>query len=498
MKRMLINATQIEELRIAFVNKQKLYDLKIENIKNKSKKLNIYKGKIIKIEPSLNAVFVDYGSFKYGFLPLKEISKEYLKKNNKNINNILYIGKEILVQINKEERENKCALLTTFICLIGNFLILMPNNPKIKGVSKKIEKNERLKIKKNISLLGIPKKMGFIIRTLGSGKSIKTLKNDLYIKLKNWEYIKNKFKKKKNPGVLYHENNIFLNIFRDSIIKDIDEILIDNIKIYKIIKKLKNNNYKNKIKFYKGNISLFNYFKIESQIESAFIRKVRLPSGGCIIIDNTEALTSIDINSSKSTKSKNIENTAFNTNLEATEEISRQLRLRDISGLIVIDFIDMYTEKNKKIIEKNLKEKTKNDRAKIKIGYISKFGLLEMSRQRLNPSLKESNYYKCPRCKGNRIIRNYKSLSLSILRIIEEKSLKKNTNIIYAIVPINIASYLLNKKRKNLYIIEKNIKPKIKIYIIPNKKIKNPNFFIIRKKKGEKYNKFNLLKKKNK
>ncbi len=491
MKRMLINATQKEELRIALVNGQKLYDLNIENTKYKQKKLNIYKGKITRIEPSLEAVFIEYGSKKNGFLPIKEISEKYLNKKEKNIKNILYEGKELIVQINKEERENKGAALTTFISLVGSNIILLPDNPKSNGISRKIEGKKRDKIKSKLKKINLPKNMGLIIRTSGINKSLEVLKSDIELKIKHWEYIKKKSKHKKAPSLIYEENNIFTRIFRDYLHNDINEIIIDNYKIYKLainlIHKLKRNDFIKKIKFYKKNIPLFIYFQIENQIESAFKRKLRLPSGGSITIDITEALTSIDINSSKSTKNKDIENTALNTNLEATEEIARQLKLRDVGGLIVIDFIDMSMLKNQKIVEHKLKNTIKNDRAKTQIGYISKFGLLEMSRQRLNPSLKESSYNICPRCSGSGNIRDDESLSLSILRIIEEESLKKNTKKIHAIVPINIATYLLNKKRNHLYKIERKQKKKIKIIILPNKKIETPNYSIKRiKKNGEK------------
>ncbi len=493
MKRMLINATQKEELRIALVDGQKLYDLNIENTKHKKKKLNIYKGKITRIEPSLEAVFIDYGSKKNGFLPIKEISEKYLnKKEINNVKNILYEGQELIVQIYKDERDNKGAALTTFICLVGNNLILLPNNPKSNGISRRIEGKERKKIKSKLKKINLPKNMSLIIRTSGINKSLEELKSDISLKLKHWEYIKKYSKKKSAPSLIYQENNIFTRIFRDYLYNDINEIIIDNYKIYELaidqMYELNKKDFIKKIKFYKKNIPLFIYFQIESQIESAFKRKLRLPSGGSITIDITEALTSIDINSSKSTKNKNIENTALNTNLEATEEIAKQLKLRDVGGLIVIDFIDMSISKNQKIIKHKLKKIIKEDRAKIQLGDISKFGLLEMSRQRLNSSLRESSYYMCPRCCGSGNIRDNESLSLSILRIIEEESLKQNTKKIHAIVPITIASYLLNEKRNHLYYIEKRQKKKIKIIIIPNHEIETPNYSIIRiKKSGEKY-----------
>ncbi len=486
MKRMLINATQKEELRIALINKKKLYDLNIENLKNQQNKYNIYKGKITKIEPALDAVFVNYGYKKNGFLPIKEITKEYLSENKNNKQNLLYKGQELIIQINKDKRENKGALLTTYISLIGSNIILMPNNPKAYGISKRIIGKKRDKIKSFLKKINIPKNMGLIIRTAGINKSLETLQLDLNLKIKHWEYIKNKFKKHKGPFLIYQENNIFIRIFREYLHQDIDEIIIDNYKTYKssinYISKIGKEDFIKKIKFYNKDKTLFSYFKIEKQIESAFKRKIRLPSGGSITIDINETLTSIDINSSKSTKYNNIETTALNTNLEAIEEISKQLRLRDVGGLIVIDFIDMNLNKNKKKIKKKFKLLLKEDRAKIQLGYISKFGLLEMSRQRLNLSLRESSYNTCKKCQGSGIIRNNISLSLSILRIIEEESLKKEIKEIHIIVPIKIGTYLLNEKRNKLYNIEKNNKHNIKILIIPNKKFKTPNYKILRKK----------------
>ncbi len=487
MKKMLINVRK-EELRIAIINGNKLYDLNIENKKFIQKKYNIYKGKISRIEPSLNAVFINYGSKKNGFLPIKEISKEYFDKKTKIKNkNFLYKGQELIVQINKEERNNKGALLTTFISLIGSNLILLPNNPKINGISKKIEGNDRTELKSYISLLNLPIGMGLIIRTASIGKTIENLKLDLSLKLKHWETIKKKAKKNNAPFLIHKENNILIRTCRDYLNKDIKEIIIDNINIYNITKKyivkIGKEIFINRIKLYKKKTPLFVHFKIEYQIENIFKKQVRLPSGGSIIIETTEALTVIDINSSKYTKCKNIENTALNTNLEAVEEILKQIRLRNLGGLIVIDFIDMLLIKNQKIIEKKFKKISQQDRAKIKINNISKFGLLEISRQRLNIPIKDLHYYKCPRCKGNGIIRNNESLSLLILRTIEEKILKKNTKEIHIIAPINITLYLLNEKKNAIYNIKKKQKKNIKIIIIANKKIKSPNYFIIRIKK---------------
>ncbi|QJC34793.1 Rne/Rng family ribonuclease [Enterobacteriaceae endosymbiont of Donacia piscatrix] len=493
MKKMLINATQHEELRVALVEGQKLYDLDIENSNYKQKKSNIYKGKITRIEPSLEAVFVDYGVDKHGFLPIKEIAEEYLPNNyyenfydKINFKNSLLIGKEIIVQINKEERGKKGALLTTFISLAGSYLVLMPNNSNSSGISKKIEGADRKILKKFLSSLSIPNNMSLIIRTAGLGQNIKKLKLDLKFRLKHWEIIKKNAKKKTAPFLIHQESNIVIRVLRDYLYDDINEILIDNLKTLKLAKKhiniLGRSDLNNKIRLYKNDIPLFSYYQIESQIEKIFQKKVRLPSGGSIIIDTTEALTSIDVNSSKATKGIDIEETALNINLEAADEIIRQLRLRDVGGLIVIDFIDMSIIENKKIIEKRLLNNIRYDRAKIQINSISKFGLLEMSRQRLRSSLKESSYYLCPRCLGYGMLRDNKSLSLSILRLIEEESLKDNTKEVYAIVPVKIASYLLNEKRNSINAIEDR---RIKTFIIPNPKLDTPNYFILRIKHGE-------------
>ncbi len=445
MKKILINLTKKKELRIALIKNKKLYDFNIENKKYKQKKLNIYKGIISKIQPGLEAVFINYGEKKNGFLPIKEISKKYLKNN-------LYEGQELIVQINKEERNNKGAFLTTFITIIKNNLILMPNNPKLIGISKKITGKNRYKIKLIIKKLNLPKNMGIIIRTSSIYKSLKSLKSDLKSSINRWKKIQKKMNEIKKPCLIYKQNNLLIKILRDYLYENIDEILIDNYNIYKLvkkyIKKIDKNKFKNKINFYNKKKPLFDYFKIEKQIKLIYKRKIILPSGGSIIIDITEALTSIDINSSKYTKGSNIEITALNTNLEASKEIIRQLRLRNIGGLIVIDFIDMISIKNQKIVENNLKNIIKKDKAKIHIGYISKFGLLEMSRQRINNSFIKSNYYICPKCNESNNIKNYKSILNFILKIIKKKLYKKNSKDIHIKVPNNISKYLIKKKKK--------------------------------------------------
>ncbi|WP_343153282.1 ribonuclease E [Buchnera aphidicola (Mindarus keteleerifoliae)] len=494
MKRMLINATQQEELRVALVDGQRLYDLDIEHFGHEQKKSCIYKGKITRIEPSLEAVFIDYGSKKHGFLPFKEVSKDYFLSNtsfsaNSHIKDLLREGQEIIVQITKEERGNKGAALTTFISLAGSYLVLMPNNPNITGISRRIEGSNRIEMKKLISLLNLPKNMGLIIRTAGLGKSLELLQWDLSIRMKHWDAIIKSSKNKSAPFLIHQESNIMVRAFRDHLCQEIGEIVIDNPNVVDVARQhisfLGRPDFKNKIKLYTGDVPLFSYYQIESQISSAFQREVRLSSGGSIVIDTTEALTAIDINSSRSTKGTDIEETAFHTNIEAVEEIVRQLRLRDLGGLIVIDFIDMLVLKNQKKIENKLRELASHDRARIQIGSISKFGLLEMSRQRISSSLKESTHHICPRCTGTGTIRDNESLSLSILRIIEEESLKENTCEIHAIVPIEIACYLLNEKRAAVNSIEKR-QFSGKIIIIPNNKMKTPNYSVLRIRKGEK------------
>ncbi|CAL4322855.1 Ribonuclease E [Buchnera aphidicola (Eriosoma grossulariae)] len=504
MKRMLINATQKEELRVALVDGQRLYDLDIEIPGQEKKKSNIYKGKITRIEPSLEAVFVDYGLEKHGFLPLKEISHSYLSQDysldsNFNIKNFLKEGQEIIVQIDKEERGNKGAALTTFISLAGSYLVLMPNNNKTIGISKRITGLDRIKLKEIILSLSIPQNMGIIIRTAGLNKSIEILQWDLNFRLQLWNSIQDLAKINSSPILLHQESNIILRSFRDYLRQDIGEIIIDNPKIlefaYQYIHLLGRLDFSSKIKLYKGSIPLFSYYQIESQISSAFKREVRLPSGGEIVVDNTEALTAIDVNSSRSTKGLDIEETAFNTNLEAVYEIARQLRLRDLGGLIVIDFIDMTLFQNQKSIENKLREIVKHDRARIQISDISRFGLLEMSRQRLRPSLGESSYHVCSRCSGTGSIRDNESLSLSILRLIEEEAIKENTYAVHAIVPIEIACYLLNEKRSEVNNIEKR-QLGGRTIIVPSKHIETPNYSITRIRKGENIKKisYNLSK----
>ncbi|MDT9587111.1 MAG: ribonuclease E [Candidatus Arsenophonus melophagi] len=493
MKRMLINATQKEELRVALVDGQRLYDLDIESPGHEQKKANIYKGKITRIEPSLEAAFVDYGSERQGFLPIKEIAREYFPSNYQsynrpNIKDVLKEGQEVIIQVDKEERGNKGAALTTFISLAGSYLVLMPNNPRAGGISRRIEGDDRSELKEALFSLKIPDGMGLIIRTSGVGKSAETLQQDLEYRLRHWQAIKKAAETRSAPFLIHQESNVVVRAFRDYLRPDIGEILIDNSKIVSIarhyIEAIGRGDFANKIKYYSGDVPLFSHYQIESQIESAFQREVRLPSGGELVIDTTEALTAIDINSSRSTRGGDIEETAFNTNLEAVDEIARQLRLRDLGGLIVIDFIDMTPIRHHREVENRLREVVRQDRARIQIARISRFGLLEMSRQRLSPSLGESSHHICTRCSGTGTIRDNESLSLSILRLIEEETLKENTHEVHAIVPVPIASYLLNEKRKSVNEIECR-QNNIRVIIVPNDQIQSPHFNVIRVRKGE-------------
>ncbi|EOI3455579.1 ribonuclease E [Cronobacter turicensis] len=493
MKRMLINATQQEELRVALVDGQRLYDLDIESPGHEQKKANIYKGKITRIEPSLEAAFVDYGAERHGFLPLKEIAREYFPASyashgRPNIKDVLREGQEVIVQIDKEERGNKGAALTTFISLAGSYLVLMPNNPRAGGISRRIEGDDRTELKEALSSLELPDGMGLIVRTAGVGKSAEALQWDLSFRLKHWEAIQKAAENRPAPFLIHQESNVIVRAFRDYLRQDIGEILIDNPKVLELARQhiaaLGRPDFSSKIKLYTGEIPLFSHYQIESQIESAFQREVRLPSGGSIVIDTTEALTAIDINSARATRGGDIEETAFNTNLEAADEIARQLRLRDLGGLIVIDFIDMTPVRHQRAVENRLREAVRQDRARIQISHISRFGLLEMSRQRLSPSLGESSHHVCPRCSGTGTVRDNESLSLSILRLIEEEALKENTQEVHAIVPVPIASYLLNEKREAITAIETR-QGGVRCVIVPNDQMETPHYSVLRVRKGE-------------
>lgn len=484
MKRMLINATQPEELRVALVDGQRLYDLDIESGAREQKKANIYKGRITRIEPSLEAAFVDFGSERHGFLPLKEISREYFKKapeGRVNIKDVLSEGQEVIVQVEKEERGNKGAALTTFISLAGRYLVLMPNNPRAGGISRRIEGEERNELREALNGLVAPADMGLIVRTAGLGRSSEEMQWDLDYLLQLWTAIKEASLDRSAPFLIYQESNVIIRAIRDYLRQDIGEVLIDSVEAQDealtFIRQVMPQ-YASKIKLYEDSVPLFNRFQIESQIETAFQRVVELPSGGSIVIDPTEALVSIDINSARATKGSDIEETALQTNLEAAEEIARQLRLRDIGGLIVIDFIDMTPAKNQRAVEEKVRECLEADRARVQIGRISRFGLLEMSRQRLRPSLGESSGIVCPRCNGTGIIRDVESLSLAILRLIEEEALKDRTAEVRAQVPIPVAAFLLNEKRNSITKIE--LRTRARIVILPNDHLETPHFEVQR------------------
>ncbi|VXC21733.1 fused ribonucleaseE: endoribonuclease; RNA-binding protein; RNA degradosome binding protein [Pseudomonas sp. 8BK] len=484
MKRMLINATQPEELRVALVDGQKLYDLDIESGAREQKKSNIYKGKITRVEPSLEAAFVDFGSERHGFLPLKEISREYFSKapeGRVNIKDVLKEGQEVIVQVEKEERGNKGAALTTFISLAGRYLVLMPNNPRAGGISRRIEGEERNELREALNGLVAPSDMGLIVRTAGLGRSSEEMQWDLDYLLQLWTAIKEASQDRAAPFLIYQESNVIIRAIRDYLRQDIGEVLVDSIEAQQEALSFINQvmpQYASKIKLYEDSVPLFNRFQIESQIETAFQREVKLPSGGSIVIDPTEALVSIDINSARATKGSDIEETALQTNLEAAEEIARQLRLRDIGGLIVIDFIDMTPAKNQRAVEEKVRESLEADRARVQVGRISRFGLLEMSRQRLRPSLGETSGIVCPRCNGQGIIRDVESLSLAILRLIEEEALKDRTAEVRAQVPIPVAAFLLNEKRNS--ITKTELRTRARIVIIPNDHLETPHFEVQR------------------
>lgn len=484
MKRMLINATQPEELRVALVDGQRLYDLDIESGAREQKKANIYKGRITRVEPSLEAAFVDFGSERHGFLPLKEISREYFKKapdGRVNIKDVLSEGQEVIVQVEKEERGNKGAALTTFISLAGRYLVLMPNNPRAGGISRRIEGEERNELREALNGLNAPVDMGLIVRTAGLGRSSEEMQWDLDYLLQLWSAIKEASQDRAAPFLIYQESNVIIRAIRDYLRQDIGEVLVDSVEAQEealsFIRQVMPQ-YASKIKLYEDSVPLFNRFQIESQIETAFQREVKLPSGGSIFIDPTEALVSIDINSARATKGSDIEETALQTNLEAAEEIARQLRLRDIGGLIVIDFIDMTPAKNQRAVEEKVREALEADRARVQVGRISRFGLLEMSRQRLRPSLGETSGIVCPRCNGQGIIRDVESLSLAILRLIEEEALKDRTAEVRAQVPIPVAAFLLNEKRNSITKIE--LRTRARIVILPNDHLETPHFEVQR------------------
>ncbi|MBH1587921.1 ribonuclease E [Stenotrophomonas maltophilia] len=490
MKRMLINATQAEELRVAIVDGQSLYDIDIEQPSKEQKKSNIYKGRIFRIEPSLEAAFVEYGGGRHGFLPLKEISRDYFQAgvdhNKAGIRELLKEGQEIVVQVDKEERGNKGAALTTFISLAGRYMVLMPNSPSAGGVSRRIEGEDRAALKEALDKLNIPDDMGVIIRTAGVGRDAEELQWDLDYLLNVWRAIAEAALSKPAPFLIYQESRLIVRALRDYLRADIGEILVDTEEMYEHAREFMQQvmpQTLRKLKHYKDDIPLFNRFQIESQIEGAYERNVRLPSGGSIVVDQTEALTAVDVNSSRATKGSDIEDTAFQTNLEAAEEVARQLRLRDLGGLVVIDFIDMASNKHQREVENRLANALKYDRARVQVGRISRFGLLEMSRQRLRPSLGESSQIVCPRCDGHGRMRSVESLSLSIIRVAEEHAMKENTGQVLVQAPVEIANYLLNEKRSALREIEQ--RHEAPIVIVADEQLHTPHYAVTRLRENE-------------
>ena len=490
MKRMLINATQAEELRVAIVDGQSLYDIDIEQPAKEQKKSNIYKGRITRLEPSLEAAFVEYGGERHGFLPLKEISRDYFlpgtDPNKHGIKELLKEGQEVVVQVDKEERGNKGAALTTFISLAGRYMVLMPNSPRAGGVSRRIEGEDRQALKEAMDKLNIPDDMGIIIRTAGVGRDAEELQWDLDYLLQVWRAITDAALARPAAFLIYQESRLIVRALRDYLRADIGEILIDSEQMFQeardFVEQVMPHTLR-KLKLYKDSIPLFNRYQIESQIENAYERQVRLPSGGSIVIDQTEALTAIDVNSARATKGGDIEETAFNTNLEAADEVARQLRLRDLGGLVVVDFIDMESNRHQREVEERLKNALKHDRARVQIGRISRFGLLEMSRQRLRPSLGESSQTVCPRCAGHGRMRSVESLSLSILRLIEEQAMKDNTGQVLVQAPHEIANFLLNEKRRGLLEIEQ--RHDVPVVIVADDQLETPHFNVQRIREGE-------------
>ncbi len=493
MKRILMNATQQEELRVALVDGQYLYDLDIESAAYEKKKGNIYKGKITRIEPSLEAAFVNYGCERHGFLPFKEISRSYFKDGafegggRPNIAECISEGQEVIIQIEKEERGNKGAALTTFISMAGRYLVYMPNNPRAGGISRRIEGKDRQELRTAMKDLEIPSGSGAIVRTAGIGKTTEELQWDLDYQHQIWSSIETAAEKPA-PFLIYRESDIVVRAIRDYLRDDIGEILIDDEDTYQLahefMSRVMPHNLR-KLKRYQEKSPIFTRFQIESQLESAFQREVRLPSGGSIVIDPTEALISIDINSARATKGSNIEETALNANLEAADEIARQLRLRDSGGLVVIDFIDMQSNKNQRAVENRLRDALKPDRARVQVGRISRFGLLEMSRQRLRPSLGESAHNVCPRCSGQGTIRGTQSIALSVLRLVQEEALKEGTGQVIAQLPISVATYLLNEKRDVITEIEGRCG--VSVVLVPNHTLETPHYSIerLRRRPGQ-------------
>lgn len=484
MKRMLFNATQAEELRVAIVDGQNLLDLDIETLGKEQRKGNIYKGIITRIEPSLEACFVDYGTDRHGFLPFKEVSRSYFRDyegGRARIQDVLKEGMEVIVQVEKDERGNKGAALTTFISLAGRYLVLMPNNPRGGGVSRRIEGEERQELKAAMAELDIPNGMSIIARTAGIGRSAEELEWDLNYLKQLWQAIEEAGEAHHDPYLLFMESSLLIRAIRDYFRPDIGEILVDNQEVYDQVSEFMSYVMPGNIgrlKLYEDHTPLFSRFQIEHQIESAFSRSVSLPSGGAIVIDHTEALVSIDVNSARATRGADIEDTAFKTNMEAAEEVARQMRLRDLGGLVVIDFIDMENPKHQRDVENVLRDALKKDRARVQMGKLSRFGLLELSRQRLKPALGESSHVACPRCAGTGVIRGIESTALHVLRMVQEEAMKDNTGEVRAQVPVDVATFLLNEKRAELFAMEERLD--VNVVLIPNIHLENPHYEINR------------------
>ena len=493
MKRILINATHEEELRVAMIDGQRLFDLDIAVPSREQKKGNIYKGKITRVEPSLEAVFVDYGSERQGFLPLKDISKSYFKPRKDdeesngriNVQDVLSVGQELVVQVEKEERGNKGAALTTMISLAGRYLVLMPNSPRAGGISRRIEGDERAELQEALRTLEVPEGMGMIVRTAGVGKQAEELQWDLEYLVQLWTAIDKATAERAAPFLVYQESNIIIRALRDYLRKDIGEILVDSPEVYQTgydFMRMVMPHELSKFKLYQDKVPLFTRYQIESQIETAFRHEVRLPSGGALVIDPTEALISIDVNSARANKGGDIEETAFNTNLEAAEEIARQLRLRDLGGLVVIDFIDMGPSRHQRDVENRLRDHLKVDRARVQVGRISRFGLLEMSRQRIRPSLGDAHEEVCPRCSGLGHVRGVESLGLAVLRLVEEEASRDRISQLIVQLPVSVATFMLNEKRVQLEAIER--RHGVKLLLIPNPHMETPHYDIERIKDG--------------
>ena len=490
MKRMLFNATQEEELRVAIVDGQKLIDLDIEHAGKEQRKSNIYKGVITRVEPSLEAAFVDYGMERHGFLPFKEISRQYFSDKadagRARIQDVIKEGQEVIVQVDKDERGSKGAALTTYISLAGRYLVLMPNNPRGGGVSRRVEGEERNELRDTMAALEVPKNMSMIARTAGIGRNAEELQWDLNYLVQLWTAIEDASNIQKGAFLIYQEGSLVIRAIRDYFSADIGEILIDTPDVHEQAVQFMNHVMPGnvaRVKLYQDEIPLFSRFQIEHQIETAFAREVRLPSGGAIVIDHTEALVSVDVNSGRSIKGADIEQTAFNTNLEAAEEVARQLRLRDLGGLVVIDFIDMESQKNQRNVEDTLRDALHADRARVQTGKISRFGLLELSRQRMRPSLGETNHAACPRCSGTGHIRGIESTALHILRITQEEAMKDNSAIIQVQLPVEAATFLLNEKRADIHKIEQRMG--VEVILIPNIHMETPNYSIVRIKSDD-------------